>query len=54
LHQQNGRLASADRCPLDLGPELLHPGPLEIIGRVGFGLGQQAERGVERAGVQVG
>jgi hypothetical protein len=53
LQQQNGRLAPGDRCPLDLSSELLRAGTLEIVNRVGFGLGQQAQCGVERAGVQV-
>jgi hypothetical protein len=32
---------------------LLDAGTLEIVNRVGFGLGQQAQRGVERTGLQV-
>ena len=40
--------------PVDLSPQLLDAGALEIVDGGGLGLGQQAERGVERAGVQVG
>jgi len=53
LQQQNRCVAPGHGCPLDLPPELLDAGPLQIVDRVGFGLGQQAERGLERACVQV-
>lgn len=51
--QQNRRLAPGNGCPLDLPSELLHASTLQIVNRVSFGLGQQAERGVESACVEV-
>ena len=53
LQQQNRCLAPGNGCPLDLPSELLYAGTLQIINRIGTGLGQQAERSIKRARVQV-
>ena len=52
--QQHRCLTARGRCPLDLSPEPLHPGPLQIVDGDGLGGGHQAERRVERTGVSVG
>ena len=51
--KQNRCLTPGHGCPLDLPSELFRAGTLQIVHRVGLGLGQQAERSVERACVQV-
>ena len=42
LQQQQRCLAARGGGPVDLGAELLDPGPLEVVDRVGLGLGQRA------------
>jgi hypothetical protein len=39
LQQQNRCVAPGNGCPLDLPTELLHAGTLQIVDRIGFGLG---------------
>ena len=51
--QEQRRLAARDGSPVDLGAELFDPGALQVVDRIGLGLGQHPEPDVEGPGVQV-
>ena len=51
--QPDRGLATGVGRPIDLSPQLLHTGALQIVARCGFGLCRQSERDVEGACVQM-